>query len=229
MKKLILLISIIVVNVSLLFNSCNKPQELSIENKTYAPIYPYFPCYSGSYWIYIDSLGNQSQLQVENEYVEHSFKTSDDSLNEPIFFPKLGDSYYYGYGFLSTSVSLYYPCNESFNTFRKFFLMSGEYKWSNSSCIHHQETFTNENLVYVKKLDSIVVNNRVYEKVIINKSFTTYSGYTSGYPFPAMTHTLRYYAEDVGLILQQLINHPDSLPDTVLVKSLINYKINKNF
>jgi hypothetical protein len=207
--------------------TCKKPEEVTIGNN-YAPISLYYPVFPGSYWIYTDSLGNKSIKKVESEYVPKEFKTADDSLNELIYYPKMDEVYYYGECYLTRDVSPYYPCNDRGDTFEPFLLLSGSSRISRSyNCLHHQELIENNNLVYVKKLDTLVVNNSLYRNVIINKSYISYSGFTSGFTAPPIHHTLYYYAENIGLILQQQINHPDSVPDTLLVKSLIEYKINK--
>jgi hypothetical protein len=218
---------IFIIVFSVILITCKKPEEVTI-GESYAPIYPYFPVFPGSYWIYVDSLGNKSTKKVESEYVPREFKTEDDSLNELIYYPKMDEVYYYGYFYLTKDISPYYPCNGNGDTFEPFLLLSGSSKKSKSNnCLHHQELIENYNLVYVKKLDTLVVNNSLYRNVIINKSYISYSGYTSGFTAPPIYHTLYYYAENIGLVLQQQINHPDSVPDTLLVKSLIEYKINK--
>jgi hypothetical protein len=72
---------------------------------------------------------------------------------------------------------------------------------------------------FVARLDSLSVNGIFYDTLIVNKII---------FNDPKKPELiLRYFSKNVGLVLEQVIYHQDSIPDTVIVKSLTGYQIFK--
>jgi hypothetical protein len=68
-------------------------------------------------------------------------------------------------------------------------------------------------------LDLLSINGIFYDTLIVNKIIFD----DPNKPDPI----LRYFSKNVGLVLEQVIYHQDSIPDTVTVKSLMGYQIFK--
>lgn len=199
------------------FYSCKKPQYLPNYTPRVVPISPFFPCYPKSYWTYKDSSGKSTTQWVDDEYISYSIKTADDSINEPELFPRINGSYYYNGKKIvrfKGRYDYYYPTIE-FDVFEPVVVTSLEgeittkylYGW-------------NLKQFYIDEIESMQVNGDVFDTVTVNKII--YSD--SNKPNPI----LRYFSKNVGLILEQVIYHQDSIPDTVTVKSLTSYQIFKD-
>jgi len=199
------------------YYSCKKPQYLPIHQPQVVPISPYFPCYPKSHWTYKDSAGNITTEWVDDEYVSYSVKTADDSINETELFPRINGSYYYNGKKIVRFKGRYdyqYPSVE-FDVFEPVVVTSIEgeitttylYGWS-------QRQF------FVEERNSLQINGHQFDKVTVNKTIFNSSNK------PEVI--LKYFSKNVGLILEQVIYHKDSIPDTVTVKSLTEYQIIKN-
>lgn len=196
--------------------SCKKPAEIPHPPARKTAIFPYFPCYPKSYWIYKDSLGNFSNVKVDDDYYEYSIKTNDDSINEPFLLPKIGDDlYFYGKKIIRVSGKLYYyyPHSE-YDIFEPVYI---ENNFEDFNTIILNQSI--QTLSFVETLDSIIVNGNLYDTVIVNKVIF----YAENKPDPI----LRYFSKNIGLILEQVIYNQDSIPDTVNVKSITSYQIFK--
>jgi hypothetical protein len=196
--------------------SCKKPKEIPIFPARGTGMNAYFPCYPKSFWTYKDSLGNNTTVKVDDEYIEYRIKTSDDTINEPYLLPRVnGDYYYSGKKIIRVSGKLYY------------YYPYTEYDFFEPVVLEYENTVFNTILLndliqtqsFVARLDSLSVNGIFYDTLIVNKII---------FNDPKKPELiLRYFSKNVGLVLEQVIYHQDSIPDTVIVKSLTGYQIFK--
>jgi len=196
---------------------CKKPKEFPNSPLYIMTVSPYFPCYPKSYWMYLDSSGIISTIKVDDEYVEYRIKTDDDTINAPALFPIINGSYYFD-GFKIIRVkgqNNYTKQTYEYDIFEPVVIMRGEsdfltqisYPWIQAQS-------------YEKSIDSLMVNGILYDTIEVNKIL--FNDVNKPYPI------LRYFSKNVGLILEQVIYHQDSIPDTVTVKSLTGYQIFKD-
>jgi hypothetical protein len=199
------------------YYSCKKPQYLPNSKQLVVPISPYFPCYPKSYWTYRDSTGVITTEWVDDEYISYSVKTADDSINEPELFPRINGNYYYNGKKIvrfKGRYDYYYPTIE-FDVFEPVVVTSIEVEITTKYLYGW-----NQKQFFIQEIDSMQVNGQMFDTVIVNKTIFSNSDKPDA--------ILKYFSKNVGLILEQVIYHQDSIPDTVTVKSLTGYQIFKN-
>lgn len=189
-----------------LFTFCKKE-----EIKNYQTIYPlpYFPVYPGSYWKYNDSIGNISEIKTSDNYMLHSFYFDDFDglLTDSVYVPFWNGIPVYGYSIPESgsgySLTLLPLLKEEAGASWCF---SG-YKWSYDYKVISKDT-------------SIVVNDTTFDNVIVVKKY--YPG--NSWSPPATNHSLTYYAKNVGLIKEAVVNQVNN--DTAIIRAITDYYIN---
>lgn len=197
--------------------SCKKPNEIPNIAARVPGINPYFPCYPKSFWIYKDSLGNSTTIKVDDEYFEYRIITGDDTINEPYLLPRINGDYYFNEKKIirvSGKLYYYYPYSE-FDIFEPVVLVNENDEFNTVILNYSKQTQT-----FVSRLNSLTVEGVFYDTLIVNKII--FSGVSKPNPI------LRFFSKSVGLVQEKVIYHQDSFPDTVVVKSLTDYKIFKN-
>lgn len=214
---------------------CKKPAYLEPSYIVVEPE-PYFPCYPGSYWTYVDSLGKEMVTMVDDGYQPYQIKAPDDSLSDIYLLPRIDSQYYFkNFKIYDTpgTLDIEYNRTHKSDSFEKIVVSNnydGERIFVQYYSDHYNPIIIYQNNNFVSQMDSFYIGNTLYNKVILNQVSKVYVGYGAQilnveHPFPIY---MRYFAKDIGLILEKVIYNPNTLPDTVITKSIISYHINKN-
>jgi hypothetical protein len=211
-------------------SSCKKPEQISPYESFIEPE-AYFPCYPSSYWIYLDSNGNEIKVKVDSVYMPYRILT-DDTLNDLVYLPRINGEYFYQNYIIFTLGS--YLTSNSFN-YKDYFKRIVVYNAFENQSIkvenYGDQRYPSsiiEQSTFVEKYDTLYINSKIFTNVIVNSVAKRYSGYNDVYlnanvAFPTY---IRYYALGIGLILEKVID-PYPAPDTVITKSIVSYMINK--
>lgn len=227
------LLNIAVFTISVI--GCKKPANLDPSYIEVEPE-PYFPCYPGSYWTYADSLGNEIVSKVDEGYQQYQIKAPDDSLSDIYLLPRIDSHYYFkNFKIYDTPGTLDIEHNRKHksDSFEKIVVLNnydGERIFVDYYSGHYNPGMIYQNNNFVSQIDSFYIGDKLFNNVIINQVSKVYVGYNAQVlnvekPFPIF---MRYFAKDIGLILEKVIYNPNTLPDTVTIRSIISYHINKN-
>ena len=200
--------------IYLVVSSCKKPTEYPIVKTRKIGISPYFPCYPKSYWNYVDSAGTIANVTVDDDYVNYRIKTNEDTINPPLLLPRInGDLYYNGKKIIRVNgrIQYNYP-TLNYDIFEPVFILDANSSYSTIILNKPIQLQTFEG-----NIDKLKINGVYYKTIVVNKIVF----YDGSKPNPV----LRYFAKDVGLVMEKVIYHQDTNPDTVVVKSITDYVI----
>ncbi len=195
----------------LIFWACSQENDLgrpTYAHPTIEPL-PYLPVYPGSYWIYVDSKGDTIVKSSAKEYrsVSADCQGSEDSIMVPFY----DGMYIHGYNYIMCTD---YPLakNKRFHgILRDDSVGTLVQYWSiprgfNSTQIIERRDF------------SLIVNGEQYDSVLVVLDYSSGGGLYNNDPY--IENSRKYYAKNVGLILEEGGNY-------VTRKALIAYYINR--
>ncbi len=175
----------------------------------------YLPAWPGSWWQYVDSNNVNSTINTSATFVKDCyhfiFAPNGTGLTDTVYVPLYNNIPLYEY-----SERTGYISNSSTNSLHPLLFenMAVGYSW-----INHYWAATRTERMIISVDTTMVVNGVSYYPVIGVKEY-----YTLGPPPPPPTSQIRYYAKNVGMILEE---NYDILNGNLESKRwLVNYNIN---
>jgi len=210
----------IVILLLLVFLACKKPASYEpSEPVKYEPL-PYFPVFPGSYWEYVDTSFVIIKLITEPAYQSLKLKYTDSIILDPILVPVYNGQSILKYNKISYS-NFYYQPNI---ILKPFFSEKLNDQFSNvESGINHHTEYRIEKKYRVMAINQSMNHPHlgIIDSIVVIDQKTSYD--YVGYDYA--THELSYYAKNIGIIRNSLIN--DSIGDTTVILDLKTYFINR--